>query len=287
MKIIDSVGEGIKRSVKSWKAIVILWIVSLLLVSLVAIPVKASLSAGLGQSMVTETLRDGINFEVFADLGAVFRSIISYFSIGLLMLVPVTFLFNCFFTGGLFDNLRSSGNFSGTGFFMNSSRRFWSFFVISLIMSIAIILMMLLLVVIPASLATASEKLSEAATFRTIVFFSGLFVLVLTVILLISDYARAWQVVNEKNDSFKALGFGFKHTFRTFSSSFPLMLILLAVQAGFGFLVFKIIAYLRPNSGLGVFLLFIVSQILFFIRLLLKAWRYASVTRMMEINEIH
>jgi hypothetical protein len=153
-----------------------------------------------------------------------------------------------------------------------------------LILSIAIILMMLLLIVIPASLATASEKLSEAAAFKIIVFFAGLFILVLTVILLISDYARAWQVANEKNDSFKALGFGMKHTFRTFSSSFFLMLLLLVVQAGFTFLVFKIVAYSRPNSGLGVFLLFIISQILFFIRLLLKTWRYASVTRMMEIS---
>lgn len=41
---------------------------------------------------------------------------------------------------------------------------------------------------------------------------------------------------------------------------------------------------MKPVTGGGVVLLFILSQLLFFIKILLKGWRYGSVTMLMEIN---
>lgn len=41
---------------------------------------------------------------------------------------------------------------------------------------------------------------------------------------------------------------------------------------------------MKPVTGGGVVLLFILSQLLFFIKILLKGWRYGSVTKLMEIN---
>ena len=56
------------------------------------------------------------------------------------------------------------------------------------------------------------------------------------------------------------------------------------IQALYGWLVLSIITGMKPVTGVGVFLLFILSQLLFFIKILLKGWRYGSVTRLMEIN---
>ena len=58
MKVFNSLKAGIIRSYKYWKAAVIVWLVSLLLVSVVAIPMKAALLEGLGKSAITENLRD-------------------------------------------------------------------------------------------------------------------------------------------------------------------------------------------------------------------------------------
>ena len=56
MKITASIKAGFKRSLKSWRGILAMWFVSLILVSLVAIPMKGALMAGIGNSMITEKL---------------------------------------------------------------------------------------------------------------------------------------------------------------------------------------------------------------------------------------
>jgi hypothetical protein len=285
MKIFISLETGILRSLKSWKGIVIVWLTSLLLVSLVALPMKGALKAGLGNSMITEKLANGINVEVFADLGTTFRSLISYFSNGLFMVLVVGFLINSFLSGGLFDILkRISGTFSPVKFFIASAKNFWSFVIISLIISLAVLLFAILIIVIPVSIVSHAESSSEGAAFKTGIILTSFFLLIVVLLLLVADYARVWQVSHDKNECFKALGFGFSHTFRTFFSSYPLMLILLVVQILYGWLVLIVLAGIRPVTEGGIVMLFILSQFLFFIKILLKVWRYGSVTRMMELN---
>jgi len=283
MKIIDSIKTGMMRTIKSWKGIVIIWFVSILLAALLAIPMKGSLNAGLGSSAVTEKLNDGIDIEVFADLGNIFKSLGSQFSKGMIMIMIVVFITNSFLSGGMFNSLRGShGKFYFSEFFRASSARFRSFFFISFLLSLMILLLAIIIIVVPLTIVFSSEGISEAGAYKTGIAAVGLFILILMVVLSIADYARAWQVVNDVNDSLKAIGFGFRHTFRTFSSSFPLMLILFAAQILFVWLVFKIIPPVKPQSGIGIVFLFFLSQFLYFIRLLLKTWRYGSMTAMME-----
>ena len=287
MKIFISIKAGLLRSSKSWKGILIIWLCSLLLVSLVAIPLKGALKSGFGNSMITELLKNGINVEVFADLGANFRSIFSSFSSGLFMSVIVGFLINSFLSGGFFNSLKGlSGKSSATEFFKASARNFWSFFIITLIISLIILLLIIILIAVPVTIVSQNEIASEGAAFRTGIIVTSIFLLFLPILLLVADYARAWQVHHEEDAGFKAIGFGFNRTFRTFISSYCLMLILLIIQVLYGWLVISIINDMKPATGGGVFLLFILSQLLFFIKILLKGWRYGSVTRLMEINSV-
>ena len=287
MKIFIPIKAGLLRTSKSWKGILIIWLCSLLLVSLVAIPLKGALKSGFGNSMITELLKNGINIEVFADLGANFRSIFSSFSSGLFMSVLVGFIINSFLSGGLFNSLKGlSEKFSATEFFKASARNFWSFFIITFIISVITLLLIIIIIVIPVTIVSQNEVTSEGAAFRTAVIVTSIFLLFLPILLLVADYARAWQVLHEKNAGFKAIGFGFSRTFRTFIPSYCLMLILMIIQVLYGWLVLIIIASMKPVTGGAVLLLFILSQMLFFIKILLKGWRYGSVTRLMEINSV-
>jgi hypothetical protein len=58
MNIINPIISGAVRSIKSIKAVLAIWLSTLLLVSLVAIPMKSSVNAVLGLSMVTEKLKN-------------------------------------------------------------------------------------------------------------------------------------------------------------------------------------------------------------------------------------
>jgi hypothetical protein len=113
--------------------------------------------------------------------------------------------------------------------------------------------------------------------------YSGLAILIfLAALFLVADYSRSRQVANNNTSVFRALGFSFNFLISTFSLSYPLMILILSIQVFFGFLVFCIISLWRPGNDTGVLLMFLVSQILFIIRIILKTWRYASVTSVME-----
>jgi hypothetical protein len=109
-----------------------------------------------------------------------------------------------------------------------------------------------------------------------------LVLLLLPVMLLAADYARAWQVQRSEKKPFSAIGFGFGRTFKTFLSSYPMMLLLVLIQAGFVWFVLKKLMASTPSTGGALFMFFILSQLLFILRLWLRTWRYASVTAAME-----
>jgi NADH:ubiquinone oxidoreductase subunit 6 (subunit J) len=285
MKILFAVRSATFRSLKSWKGVLIIWFLSLLMVSLLALPLRASLNSALGSSTITERLIDGIDVEVFSDMGEALTSLISYLSSGFFLLLVVGFLLNAFLSGGLFNSLKgSSGKFSTGEFFRASAKYFWSFLVILSVISLIVVVLALLVVGVPMSLAGNAEVQQEGALLKTFILFSSAFILLLIFLLLVADYARAWQVAEERNACFKAIGFGFRQTFRTFRSSYLLMLILLVIQVSYGWLVLNILPGMKPVSGGGVFFLFLISQSMFIIKILLKMWRYGSVTSLMEMT---
>jgi len=286
MKIFKALGSGCHRSLKVWKGILIFWFISLSLVSLVAFPMKGIMKTGFGQSAITGRLLNGIDVEVLSDLGAVYKSLTHSFSAGLLLLLLLWLLINAFLTGGLFNSLKSNDEkFSAAEFFRTSARYFLPFMVITLIISAILILLALILIVIPMGGVASPDNPNESVPWLIMIISISFYILVSQIFVLVADYARAWQVKNEKPACFRALGFGFSRTFRRLLSSFPMMLIIWLVQTMFVLLVLKVIGNWKPASGFGVFGLFLLSQVLLYIRFLLKAWRYGSVTSLKELND--
>ena len=256
-----------------------------MLISLFVIPMKGTLKAGFGSSMITERLHDGLDIEVISDLGPYLESLAAYFFSGFFFVIFLGILINTFFAGGLFQSLRGSKEMlSVPCFFRASARYFWYFLGLYFMITLMIIFFAFLIVGLPVGL-TVQSGTPGPMTFIIGIIAVLAFSLAEVIFLLVADYARAWLVSAEKPAFFKALGFGFSETFGHFASSFPMMLILMVIQLIFGWLAFLVIKSWTPDTGGGVFLLFIVSQVLFFIKTLLKAWRYGSVTSLKEINK--
>jgi hypothetical protein len=285
MKIILAIKSGLFRALKAWKGILIFWFISLIMVSFLTFPLKASLNAVFGNSMVIEKLVNGINVDVLGDMGSNLHSIISSLFSGILILSLVSLLINAFITGGLFDSLRrGSERFTTENFFRTSAKNFWSFVIITAILYLIIIFLIVIVIIIPVSIAGTSESAPEGIVFRTLSISCPVFLAAMSVIFLVADYARAWQASRIQNECFKALGFGFSQTFRHFFSSLTLMILMFLFQALPAAGVIRLIAGYTPSKGGQVFLLFIISQVLIAFKIFLKTLRYASVTSLMELT---
>lgn len=277
--IIHYLRTGFSRSVKSWKGIALIWILYLILSAILSVPFSSVLKRAFGNSMITDELRDGLNIEVLAEQGSNLSAILSFVSPGLLFVLLIGFVLTAFLNGGLFDSLRGgAGKFSVSEFFSAGARNFWTFLLIAFLIRLIIIFMGIIFVAIPlAQLIMGNGNSGGTAVVVFLVTFF-IYLVMLPVVLLAADYARAARVADDNLKDLKALGYGFSRAFRKFRESYTLMLILFALQVFFLLLVINTIPFWKPQTGSGVFLLFLASQFLLFMRLALRTWQYASVT---------
>jgi hypothetical protein len=248
------------------------------------IPLRGGLRSAFGSSMITEKLAGGFDLEAYMDLGPILRTLVSSVSSVFLFVFLVGFAANAFLTGGLFGSLRRDCiKFSSGGFFRNGARNFWSFLMISVIITLIILFLLVIIIVIPSLIIGASETISEKGAFMSGVIAIIVYLILLPILLISADYARAKKASDESFSWSRSLGFGFSQTFKKFWPSYLMMLLLVLCQVILGLLIIAILPGWEPVKGRGVFLLLIVSQLLLYARILLKTWRYGSFTAMMEV----
>ena len=283
MKIFSSLETGFYRALKSWKGVLITWLTMFLLVLVFIYPLRGSLSSAFGSSMITEKLAHGFDIEVFADLGPAIGSIISFITSGFILVYLVGFVINAFLSAGLFGSVtKGNGKFSAQEFFRAGSKDFWPFIIILLIIAVIITFITGVLILLSITITSMSDAMPEKTRIAVVVASGALILLLMPIFLLIADYSRAWKASHENESCFRAVGFGFSHAFSKFWSSYIMMVLLIASQMILGIFILFFLPAWKPVTGGGVFLLLIISQLLFLARLVLKTWRYASVTSLME-----
>ena len=287
MKVFSSLKTGFLRTLRSWKGVLIVWFITFVLVSFFIYPFRSSLGSAFGTSMITEKLAGGFDIEAFADLGSVMKSLLSFFTAGFIIVYLAGFILNAFLTGGLFDSLRKdSGKFSSGEFLRAGSKNFWSFLVISLILTFIMNFLSGIIIMIPLGIISSSETISERNSYIIMICAVAFLLMIIPLFLLVADYARAGKAANSDLSGFTAIGFGFSQTSGKLKSSYIMMIFIILAQIALGILILLILPVWRPVTGGGVFILLIISQLMFFIRLLLKTWRYASVTSLMENSSV-
>ncbi|MBN1108625.1 MAG: hypothetical protein JXR66_01060, partial [Bacteroidales bacterium] len=220
------------------------------------------------------------------DLGDGFWNMAASLPSALFILILVSFILGAFLRGGIFDALKSPvTRFTGASFFRACASNFWSFLVISLLCSLIIVFLALFVLALPFSLVRGMETQSGSGTAAVVIISGLIFLFLAAIMVMVADYARAWQVASEKKACFKALGFGFSRTFGTFLSSFSLIVLMIVIQLVVGFIILRILGVWNPDTGAAVFLFFIVSQLLNFLQTGIRVWRQGSVTALKEIND--
>lgn len=284
MKLIKAFTSGAGRALRSVKALLIIWFLSFIIMAVFAFPLRSFIIAALGNTTSTGLMNEGFNISYFMNLGQAFEPMMSAITGGLLIMILVFFLLYVFLNGGLFDSLLSNSYAYKPGdFFRSSARYFLSYMIITVLIMLIILAVVFLVAAVPLIIHRSGEGGSEEATWKLVGILRIVVVLVLPVFLLVADYARVWLAANDHRKVFKAFAYGFRATFRSFLSSYFFMLIMVIVQGLYAVLVAKILSGYSPLTGEGLFVLFLLTQVLFLFKLYLRAVRYGGVAALYQM----
>ncbi len=278
MDFIRTLKKGAGEAASSYKLLLTVWVITLVMILFVALPLRSSFKSVFGDSMAIEKLSDGFDVGLVGDMGKAFGQLISSATTGGLLLVLAGFLLYTFFAGGLFTRFTTAwGGLKVPAFMKASAHNFVTFLGIALIMCLIIGVYTVLIIGIPTGVMLAvSENSPRMSGLMTI--FYVLWGLGLPVWLFVTDYSRRWVAATGSRKVFRALGEGFRALKKRFWASYATVLVILILNVAFVFVSIWFTAWSMPEKGIMIFVFFLSTQLLFLVRLFLKAWRYASVS---------
>ncbi|MBM3421168.1 MAG: hypothetical protein FJY11_08540 [Bacteroidetes bacterium] len=284
MSLLSLYRAGFRKSVRSFRPIVLLWIISLAGSLLVVAPLERNIGSILDGTLASELLYDGFDIDVFADIMHAIMPALAAFSITFLLVTAILFLANTFITAGLYRIL--AGNWKKPYrrriFLRGADRGFGGFLFVALATGALIVITVLLIVIVPAVILTAA-----GATFQ-VIRYTGLatgflVILALPVFLLTADYARAMLTADKYLSPFRAMtGAARSIMKRKFFRLWIAMMLIILFSALAGFAGMKLVVYSKASAGAGLFVLLIVSQLFVFLKSWIRVFRYGTVTAIFE-----
>ncbi len=277
MAVLKILGKGAAAAVSSYKLILLIWVTTMVMVFMVALPLRSFLSNIFGNSMAVTRLSDGFDLGLAGDMGKPFVSLLSAVSMGGLLLLLAGFLLYTFFAGGLFASCASGwGRLKMSTFIRESARNFLPFLKIAVLMMLLIAAYTFFIVGIPIIVTMAISGGSKGSS-NFIYLFYAIWALGMPVWLFVADASRRWVAATGSGNVFMALSAGFRALKERFWVSYGIVLVILILNASFVFLSIWFTGWSIPEKGGLIFLFFMATQALFIIKLFMKTWRYASV----------
>ncbi|MBE0674062.1 MAG: hypothetical protein IH591_05325 [Bacteroidales bacterium] len=283
MSIFTFYSDGFRKSVRSMRTIVLLWVVSLAGSLLVVAPFERNIGKLLDGSIGPELMYDGFNIDIFADIMHAVLPAMASFSISFFLVTAIIFVVNTFITAGLFRILAGNWKkpYKRNTFLKGADRGFGGFLFVAIATVLIIIILFLLIFVLPMVIAgLAGAGYSLMVVFGVVL--ATIMVAVIPLVLLIADYARVLLTNDKYLGPFRAMIDALRLIRKGLFRNWLIMLIILASSAVIGFISVRIVTYSTLRSGMGLFLLLILSQLFVFLRTWIKVIRYGTVTSLYE-----
>lgn len=277
MSLFKTLMKGAVNAASSYKLILLIWATTLVLVLAVAFPIRTTMNMIFGNSMAMERLNDGFDLGLAGDLGRQFGALMASVSAGSFLIGTIGFLLMTFFSGGLFKRFTLAwGGLRVSDFLRSSAGNFITFLKIALLMMLIIGVYTFVLIGLPGIVNMAKSG-SQLPSGKIMYIFYALWALGLPVWLFVADASRRWIATTGSKKVFRAVGAGFRALKERFWFSYGTVLAVMIINAAVISAVFWYAGTATPDKGIMVFLFFMVTQLLFIIRLFMKAWRYAAV----------
>lgn len=270
MKIFKSYSSGWAAALNSKRMTSLIYLIYLVLALLLVIPFYKLFSSAAGNSMMPGQLIKGFDatalVELLRDSGQMFSFYLKAFWPWLIVFL----ILGTFFQGGVISWISNTrGRFSSGTFFRNCVYYFWPF-IKTAFYSIIIQAVLALIVYLPVVLLVGRDNLTDKYIVTTVIAGIAIHLVLLIWGTMIAEYTRLILFRTSGRKVLKALWKAFKICVGKIAALFAMyllwLIIPLALFIGFYLLRTKLVI----DTGMTIFLLFLVQQVFIWLRFLLK-----------------
>ncbi len=271
MNILKAYGRGFKNSLRHPRMILLIFAITLLLGLSVALPFFFSFKSAVGNSVVTNldytTMSELVKFHSW-NLDSILSQ--GKFSVLIFWLIMI------FFVGGIVRTFNREDFTVGT-FFSGAGVNFFRYLLCDVIVIALLVATAAVLFGVSTFLLSLFQNVvTETPLMWAYGIATFIFLCVVALFLMISDYAKFYMEMAGTSRVLKAIGKGIKFVFSNFLKTYFLYALLLVVP------ILTLILYkltfdkIGMNTTFGIIAMFIVQQIFIILRVWFRIWSLSS-----------
>ncbi|MEK6572267.1 MAG: hypothetical protein AABZ61_12910 [Bacteroidota bacterium] len=264
MAIVQSLVVGTRAANKSFRMILLLYGVNLLVAVLLALTFRSILVSSLGSSMALEKILQDFDFTVYNDfvvkhgqeLYVVFSQVIWF--------VFFYMIVNIFLDGGLIYTLNSQvRSFSLKSFLEGCGTYFFRFVRLFALFMIALAIVAFVTFLIISSLYNAmiADAVSEVIPVFLFILLSIVFFIPIMIVVMIGDYAKVATIVDNHLSMVKIARLALRFVIRNLVKTVGLQISILLVLAGIIVLYIVIETRIGMASPIAIVSMFLIQQV--------------------------
>jgi len=279
MNIIQAYINGLKSAGQSKRIATLIYIITLFLGLIVAIPFFQAFKAGTGDSLLINSLLKDFDFTAFTEAmrhgGSVFKTIAPHgIWIGLFFIILSIFLI-----GGILKTLNQKPTgFSMNYFFDGCGSYFFRFLRLTFYMIIIHIIIALIVFLFLGLILEGAYKTVESEKGLFYIGLTGgiIYLLLFIFLIIITDYAKIILVKDRSRKVLVCMWRSIKFVIRHFLRTYGLYLLLLIAPVLLFFIYFILNRAIGMSSGITILIMFIIQQIFIWSRAWIRIWILGS-----------
>ena len=279
MKILKAYIKGLASALSILRMSMLIFFFTLLIGLMVAIPFKSTLTNMVGHSMLPSVLLSDFDYTSYEDIMRNYGDVIKPFVQIMFWVGLVYLIFSIFFAGGILNYFQNKDNkFSIKSFFEGCGKYFFRFLRLSVIV---IILNMIITLIVYIPLGMVISHFAETVESEASLFYIGvggvmIYLVLLILSLIISDYTKIKLVTENTTKVFSTFWQSIQFTFRHLFGTYTLYVLLAIVPILFFVFYYFIESTIGMTSGVTIVVMFVIQQFFIWVRVISKIWFYSS-----------
>ncbi len=278
MKIVKAYSAGLISAAKSKRMTTLIYAATLLLALVIAIPFHAVVTARAGNTMALSSLVKHFDYTSYTDFMRQSGKAIRPFLLTAVWMGFFFLIFTIFFSGGVLTILNEENKLNIKEFLSGCGKFFMRYLRLAIYMLIIIsVVEGLLFFAIGAVLVSAYPSVQSEASLFYMFLVGAIVCLVFFILFLaISDYAKVILFREDSKKVLKSMWTSTRFVFRHFFGAYFLYLLVLIAPVVFFILYFLLDESIGMVSGFTIFIMFLIQQILIWLRTWVKIWFLGS-----------